>query len=151
VTSRFLCAAMAATALSLVACGCTATSADNPVAAQTTGSTAAASLPDPMPSDLPVGARILLHQQGSGTTVLDLTSLVGSAKTVNVRWTCVGDGGVNIADGASRTIVGGGCASTAAGATYLGGTVPLSVVSSLRWTLQADTATHWRISVTTVP
>jgi hypothetical protein len=100
-----------------------------------------------VPSDLPLGAKVLVQRQGSGTTTVDLTSLVGSAKTVNVRWTCVGDGDVRITDGASKTIVGGGCASTAAGATYLGGTVPLSTVSTLRWTLQANAATQWRIVV----
>lgn len=147
-TSRLLSAAVAAAIVGPLAGGCTAHSAAaTPVAAPSTATTAAVALPDPAPSDLPLGAKVLLERQGSGTTTVDLTSLVGSAKTVNVRWTCVGDGGVKITDGASKIIVGGGCASTAAGASYLGGTVPLSMVSALRWTVQADSATHWRIAI----
>jgi hypothetical protein len=152
---RLLFAATVAAAISLTVGGCTANSVSN-LATRTTGpssvtvtpTTGSAGLPDPMPGDLPVGTRILAQRQGAGTTTLDLTGLTGSAKAVNVRWTCVGDGTVKITDGASKTIVGGGCADTVAGATYLGGTVPLSIVSSLRWTLQAGPATHWRIAVT---
>lgn len=148
-TSRLPLAAVTAAAISLVLSGCTANSARPQAAAPTSGSTATGGLPNPMPSDLPVGAKVLVQRQGAGTATLDLTGLVGSAKTVDVRWTCVGDDDVKIIDGASKTIVGGGCASTTAGATYLGGVVPLSIVSTLRWTLQADAATHWRIAVTT--
>ncbi|MGH6655289.1 MAG: hypothetical protein ACRDVE_08785 [Actinocrinis sp.] len=150
-TSRRISVAVTAAVASLLMGGCTANSPHTSAAAATptAGSTATAGLPDPVPSDLPVGARVLIQRQGTGTTTLDLTSLVGSAKTVNIRWTCVGHGGVKITGGASKTIVVGGCANTAAEATYLGGVVPLSIVSSLRWTLQAEAATRWRIAVTT--
>jgi len=88
-TSRLLPVVTAAAAVAgLLTGGCAAHSAaQTRVATPSTAFTAAVALPDPAPSDLPLGAKVLLERQGSGTTTVDLTNLVGSAKTVNVRWT----------------------------------------------------------------
>jgi hypothetical protein len=150
-TTRLTAAAIAAAALSLAAAGCTANNATAaPKHTTTARTTATASLPDPLPSALPLGTRILVQRQGSGTTTLDLTDLLGRSKKVDVRWTCTGNGGVKFTDGASKPIVWSAvCANTPEEAGSFGATIPLSKASTLRWTLNANSTTRWRIAVTT--
>jgi hypothetical protein len=110
-------------------------------------STAPANLPNPLPSDLPLGSKILVQRTGSGSATLDLTRLIGTATSVTIRWTCLGPAGLQITDGTSKTIVGSGCATNLAGVTFDGGDIPLNLVSSRDWKLETISATTWRIVI----
>ena len=130
-------------------CGCTSGSnhpaASAPVTAQPPA-TVAESLADPLPSTPPLGTKVLLQRTGTGSQTIDLTGLTGSAKEVSVSWLCVG-GSLQILDG-SKEVLGSGCASSAKAASVFGGEVPLNIVQSLTWKLQAGGSTAWRIAIT---
>jgi hypothetical protein len=137
--------AMAAGATVFILSGCSSAGHAAP-----TPTSSAVSLPDPKPSDLQIGDKVLIQKDGTGPTTLDLTGMVGTAKDVTVTWACLGTGDVRISDSSSsKVLVGAPCATATAGAAIDSGKVPVADVSSLRWNLSADSATHWRVVVYT--
>lgn len=107
----------------------------------------AIALPNPSPSNLPVGARVLLQRSGVGPASLDLTQEVGTAEDVSIRWVCVGPGELKV-ERDSDVLAGGGCSSSASSATIDGATVPRKVAESFSWHIEADQSSQWRLIVT---
>jgi hypothetical protein len=106
-------------------------------------------IPDPLPTGLPLGARVLAQLTGTGSQSLDLTELAGKSQHVSVDWRCVGTSKFSIKDG-SKMVVASDCSASAEQAVEtMQGDVPRSSVSDYRWTIQADPTTKWRVVVTT--
>ena len=146
--ARHLPAARALVLTALVAAGmsgCTTASSDPPTSAKPSA-TKPAGLPDPLPTALPLTSKVLIQRSGSGPATLDLTGIVGAAKNVTVDWTCLGSSGLQITDGA-KTLVGGGCGTTATSVTTDGAVIPLSISPTLHWSVQVGSTTNWRVVV----
>lgn len=138
--------AIAAGATLLTLSGCSTSSSH----AAPTPTSSAVSLPDPKPSALQIGDKVLIQRDGTGPTTIDLTGMVGTAKDVTVSWTCLGTGDVRISDSvSSKVLVGAACATSTADAAIDSGKIPTGDVSSLRWNLSAESATRWRVVVYT--
>ncbi len=130
-------------------CGCTSSGSHPTSSASATAESPAAvakSLADPLSTTPPLGTKVIFQREGTGSQAINLTGLTGSATEVSVSWLCVG-GSLQILDG-PKEVLGSGCATTPDGALAFGGKVPLDIVKSLTWKLQAGGSTAWRIAIT---
>jgi len=146
---RRLAAVVGAASLVVAVASCTSHQT-KPAPATATGNASGsiAALPNPSPSDLPVGTRVLFQRDGSGNSALDLTTAAQGQSSVSVDWVCVGNGDLNFV-AAGKVVLGGGCAGTAADATVDEGKVPIAAAKSLSWQVQTAPSNRWRLNVTT--
>jgi hypothetical protein len=143
----------AVAALSILAlAGCTsgshtASPSNTPVPSQS--GSAAVPLPDPLPTDLPVGTKTLISRTSQGTQTVTLPNL-GNDKTVSVKWACEGSTTLKITD-AGKALVASGCTPSGTQFPIYGGDIPRSLITSTTWKIEADPSTTWRIVIYAAP
>ena len=86
---------------------------------------------------------MLVRQDGAGATVLP-TPDWGAAKTVLVRWSCSGKGGVRVGDEAKPMAYTGGCDP----GVFYGASMSIAKAKTVKaWRIGTAPAVRWRVAI----